>query len=434
MLSLGQMIFGRPIVGAWISAALACAATTWMLAGWLPPRWALLGGLLASVHPLMVEWNQNHWGGLVPMAAGALVLGGLRRVVRQPSALHATVLGVGLAILANSRPFEGLVLSLPVAAALAIWAFRQPVEARRSILVRVVLPICSVLSLTAAWLLYFNNRVTGDSFTMPYQVHERQYGGAPLFLFLPPKPIPEYRHKELKDIQVDFSLPHYVNQRTPRGLISGVYQRLKSSLINKYLVNENSLASLLLLLPVVVLLIGEKDGWLRFAMLTLVIFIAAVLTATYTGAHYAAPVAGLMLLLLMQAMRRLRVWRWRGYHIGRPLSQAAQVLSFMLFTFLACRMILAWDESGFQYRRAAILAELESSEQKDLVVVRYTPDHNYHEEWVYNEAEIDAAPVVWAREMDPKSNARLIEYFKDRNAWLLEPDRENPQLVPYPSG
>jgi hypothetical protein len=94
-------------------------------------------------------------------------------------------------------------------------------------------------------------------------------------------------------------------------------------------------------------------------------------------------------------------------------------------------MIYSWDEEGFQYRRAEIVADLASSGEQDLVIVRYAEDHNFHHEWVYNEADIDAAPVVWARELDRESDGRLIEYFKDRKIWLLEPDRDHPQPVPY---
>ena len=92
-----------------------------MLAGWLPGRWALAGGLLAVVHPVTIDWSQNYWGGLVAVLGGALVLGAFGRIVRRPRARHGIVLGVGLGILANSRPYEGLVLSLPFLVALGVW-------------------------------------------------------------------------------------------------------------------------------------------------------------------------------------------------------------------------------------------------------------------------------------------------------------------------
>jgi hypothetical protein len=65
------------------------------------------------------------------------------------------------------------------------------------------------------------------------------------------------------------------------------------------------------------------------------------------------------------------------------------------------------------------------------VIVRYAPDHVPHEDWVYNDADIDGALVVWAREMDAGRNAALLHYFHDRHAWLLEPDRDVLKLSDY---
>ena len=63
--------------------------------------------------------------------------------------------------------------------------------------------------------------------------------------------------------------------------------------------------------------------------------------------------------------------------------------------------------------------------------VRYDRFHDPGDEWVYNGADIDGSQVVWARELDPESNAKLMRYFSDRTVWLVEPDRRPPRLVPY---
>src|SRR5438105_7369582 len=94
-MALGQVLTGWPIVGVWLSSALACAAICWMLRAWIRPRWALLGSLLVSLHPLMVDWNHNYWGGSVALLGGTLVIGAMRRIVT-PLRLAATHRGARL--------------------------------------------------------------------------------------------------------------------------------------------------------------------------------------------------------------------------------------------------------------------------------------------------------------------------------------------------
>lgn len=68
-----------------------------------------------------------------------------------------------------------------------------------------------------------------------------------------------------------------------------------------------------------------------------------------------------------------------------------------------------------------------------LVFVRYSSDHVPDLEWVYNLADIDHSKVVWARDMGAQHNAELVQYFKDRQVWVVEPDVIPPKLSAYVS-
>jgi hypothetical protein len=66
-----------------------------------------------------------------------------------------------------------------------------------------------------------------------------------------------------------------------------------------------------------------------------------------------------------------------------------------------------------------------------LVLVRYSKDHNSGEEYVYNDADIDHAKTVWAREIPGMDLSPLFSYFRNRDVWVFEPDEDDESVSPY---
>jgi hypothetical protein len=143
--------------------------------------------------------------------------------------------------------------------------------------------------------------------------------------------------------------------------------------------------------------------------------------------------------LLVQSIRHLRAWRPFARPVGPALSRAILLLLVLQIAGdVSARRCdeLSWTCGG-DPSRTAISQRLAALPGKHLIIVRYEPDHNIHDEWVFNGAEIDSAKVLWARELDPRQNAALLAYFKDRTIWLVDPDADNQELLPYspaPSG
>ncbi|MGH9720222.1 MAG: hypothetical protein ACRD8O_08420 [Bryobacteraceae bacterium] len=66
---------------------------------------------------------------------------------------------------------------------------------------------------------------------------------------------------------------------------------------------------------------------------------------------------------------------------------------------------------------------LEAEPGRHLVFVRYAPAQDYHRDGVYNRADVAAAKVVWAREIEEDEHSRLLQCYPGRRRWLLDPAR-----------
>jgi hypothetical protein len=428
MLAAGQVLCGHPIVGVWIGTGLACAAICWMLLAWVPPSWAVLGGLLAALHPmLLLYWGQSYWGGTVAVIGGALVFGALRRIMRRPRLRDAVLMGVGLVVLANSRPYEGLLVSLPAAALLFTWMAGKNGPAMQISIKRIVLPILGVLTLTGGAMGFYNWRVTGDALRMPYEVYQATYAVAPVFLWQHPRPELVYRHKVMRDFYTGWELRSYLEKRSAPQL--WMFYRWSH---NRF---RSLPYPLVLIVPLIVMSWILRDRWSRFALLTCGVLSAGLIMESSFFMHYAAPMTALVFVLVLQALRQLRLWRWRRGQTGRLIVWTVLMICFTSFAAaFALQLRSVW--SAETPDRARILAQLKQTNGRHLVIVRYDPRHLVNEEWVYNEADIDGAKVVWAREMDSIQNRKLFDYFKDRQVWLVEvgQDHSSSALKSYPVG
>jgi hypothetical protein len=425
-LALGQVLTGYPLAGVWISFGCAGAALCWMLQGWLPPRWALGGALLAVVRLGFLGswagqqgyWSQSYWGGAVALLGGALVCGALRRLLDRPRTATAIVLAVGLAVLANSRPFEGMVLGVAVAAVLLAWGLRH----RRLLARRVLLPGLVVLGLAGGATGYYNFRLTGNALLMPYQLNGSTYAFVPLFLWQPLQPEPSYRHPMMADYHVRWAKDKYLELRTIPGYVEDVAKRFQALF--------SFFFGLALLLPLIALPWIVRDRWMRWAVIACGLLMAAHLLTTWFQPHYVAPVVGLWFVLVVQGLRHVRLWRGAGRPLGRLFVQAMPVVYLGLFV-VSLGIVAQVDEDAWYMQRARLLSRLERDGAQHLVVVRYAPTHSSIDEWVFNAANLDQAPVVWARDRGDAVNQSLLSAFPNHRPWLLEADAEPPRLTPY---
>jgi len=435
VLAAGKVFAGHSWFGVLLSVGLMCSAICWMLQGWLSPGWALLGGALAVMRlGLFSYWIDSYYGGAVAAIGGALVLGALPRIMRTAQVRHGVFMALGVSILANSRPYEGLWVCVPAAIALLWWTATQT-QLSRSTLARRALAPGALLLVVAAFMGYYNYRVFGNVFTLPYQVNRATYAVAPIFLWKTPLPEPIYRHRVMRDFYVKAELAEFKNTQTPSGFVRGAAKKI--GIVFFFFFGAAMLAPLIMLPRVL------RNRRVRFLVIAGAVFALGLSLDAWLFPHYLAPFTGALYVLLLQAMRYLRIWRPGGQPSGLFLTRAIPVICLAL---VAVRLFAEplhidvgrWPATSMWYgptpsgtERARMLARLESYPGRQLAIVRYAPDHAPFDEWVYNAADIDNSKVAWAREMDARDMGELLRYFKDRTVWLVEPDYDPPKLLQY---
>jgi hypothetical protein len=423
VLAVGQVLTGEPVVGLWLAVGLLAAAMVWMLRAWTRPEWAVLGGVLAALlFGIASHWSQTLWGGALAATGGALVFGALARVRVLGRPRDAVALGLGLAVLANTRPFEGALVALASGVALALWLVRGRAEIG-SLARRVLFPLATVLALTAAWMGYYNQRVTGDMLVMPYTVHEQQYAVAPTFVFQSPRPAPEYANDELESFWTGDNHDTWERQREPAVFLDEARKKLR--------VFWRFHLGLVLTLPFVCLPAVLRRRGPRFALGTLALVVFGWLWTVYPNPHYVAPVTPLAVLLLVLCLRRLDAWRPAERPVGRAVA-----LGLVLVTAAQTAAQVATrgqDADAWHLRRAAIVERLVADGRRHVVFVDHAPDHPPHADWVANGADLGGAGVLWARDRGPAANRALLDALDGVASWRLRigfPDSDE-ELAPY---
>jgi len=423
VLAMGSFVFGHPIAGVWLAMALFSAAVTWMFYFWTAPRWAVLGGLLTAIHfGFGSYWSRSYWGGALPALGGALVLGALARILKRHFVIRNTVLFcAGLILLANTRPYEGLAAAAFPGLWLLIFLAGQP-DLRR----KVLLPAVVVLTAAGFGMGSYNKAVTGDAFKLPYMAYEESYSTAPAFVWQSPKPDVPIDVPEMENFNEHYSLRWYQLRRNAfrawkdfRAFFRIYYGRAFSFYLKPFLWIPAALG--LLCLPWNRRLLFPVGG----VLIPVVLAVAQI--ATFIQYHYFAPAASVLMLLCCEGLRRFSC-----LSSGPPEKRRRRYLvpGFLLLSLAVGAAGLYTPASSYAMpSRQAVIRKIQETAGKHLVLVRYAPDHYVHHEWVYNGAEIDAAPVVWARDLGMEKNREIMEYYRGRHVWILEADPRPPEAV-----
>ncbi len=415
VLALGRAIFGLPWAGVLLSSAALCALCYWMLRGWTTPGWALLGGVLAVLEfgPLN-QWMNSYWGGSLGATAGCLVFGALPRL-RESSTLRTSnrvrdgaLLGLGIGIHWLTRPYETIFLAVAV---LLFFVRFQPLRPLAKPALAATLVLIPAIGLT----LLQNKQVTGSWTTLPYTLSRFQYG-VPASFTWQSNAVPHLELTREQQLQYKMQTSFRESGRASGPETPQSYFRRLEYRVRFY--RFFFLPPLYVALPFFFARVREwRFTWVA---LTLLLFALGVNFYPFFEVHYLAALTPLFVLVSVTGLQQLNKWHDAGH-----------IVIFLCLAYFVFWYARSFTDHREPERRVAIDRQLMQAPGKQLVFVRYWPQHIFQEEWVYNQADIDHATIVWARDLGPVEDQKLLHHYPDRTAWLLEPDAMPPKLSPY---
>jgi hypothetical protein len=422
-LAAGQVIFGDPWFGAWFSCGLMMAALVWSISAWLPSRWAFLGGAFALPVAIESYWMNSYWGGAVAAIGGALLLGGAGRLIRNrdtkawPQIRNGLAMASGIAILANSRPYEGLVLAIPIAVAFLL---SRPRWIAITAIVALLIPV-------GASTAYYNYRVTGNALLMPFVEYARQYVYIPLFAIQPMNPSKVCHTPVMYDLHQNWERKQWETARSLRFFPTRLDDFRK--------VCGTLLGSIVLAVPILAFLPALfRDRRIRLPLICVMVALAGGLIEVCYYTHYAAPATAAVFVLLVQVFRHLRVRNAAGRFLSRAVPLVVLATVAVSQAIILVREEPPENSQPRNARREQVAAMLDDRPGQHVILVRYTGSQSPHEEWVYNSADIDSQDVIWAHDLGTADNAAILAYYRDRHFWRFQPDLNSARLEPYTPG
>lgn len=397
VLALGQVLTGYPIVGVWCITALCVALTFWALLPMVSARTAFLVALLLLLCPQMRTWGQSYWGGSLAVCGGALVLGaGLRFRV-------GGALGLGVALLLLSRPFEGAIFCL------ILLIYLRPQSSVLTLTRQDTLACLVPLVGTVAFLLIYNHAVTGSFRELPYLHYQREYDSAPTFAFQAEFPPKLYHSRFVADFWAYIAQGyHFARVHAPGTSVSKWVDFLQLIIGNPVLL--------------LTLLYGLMQGLVKRECAILLGYFVVIVVDTFAWSHYAAPVLPFACLVVGLVLEKRA---WSG---GAPLLLIGAALLGYGGNVVAYGRWYRESRPLPILQKAALQKSLEREAQPVVVFLRYVP--NQHGDlWLYNASVPQKAPVLWLSSLGEERDRATLAAYPGRKAFLL--DIETQKRIPY---
>jgi hypothetical protein len=189
-------------------------------------------------------------------------------------------------------------------------------------------------------------------------------------------------------------------------------------------------------LPIALLAFLLKDKWILLGGGIMACAMIASALYPFFYPHYLAAYSCVILFLILRGMMALSRFSFRNLPAGLA------VVSFLLFggSMMGLRDVSPKEILGLSHNtrqpnlRVQVSEKLRSLGGRHVVFIKYGADHRFHDEWVYNAADVDAAPIVWCRASGPTEALDVICYYRGRQFWTASVGKSRVRLSRYIPG
>ncbi len=344
----------------------------------------------------------------MPVIGACLLFGSVLHPGAAWSRKRAICFGLGLAVLAISRPLEGLLIALPLAG----WKGCEWLAALRRDQVGPPMEFAGIaalpLLLAAGFILAHNHAVTGSATTFPYLLYQRLYSTTPYFVN---QPLREQTGRVDMGPVLDRFKREYGNrvhrERAALSLPDRMWQRLRIAMAGCFFLPHFGVLCLAAFL-------GRRHPWVWWCGGLILGFVILTSFTVSAQARYAGVVLPAAFLLAGYGLAALgTIFR------GRLRRVVSVTVVAVLLVLCVANVRELWEAQphSLAVDRRAVVDRIGSG--KHLVFVAYGPEQSLLHEWVYNEPVLDGAPIVWVHDLGKETNLGVMQKHPGRKVWRL---------------
>jgi hypothetical protein len=359
-------------------------------------------------------------------------------------------MGLGVVILANSRPYEGLLASVAVGGLLTFRMVIGRGPTWNTLIWQWAVPFSVVLAVGVCWMGVYNRAVTGKWLLSPYVLHQEQYFDQGVFRFSTLRP-PERRPvPHVADFYAHYKEPVQRGRDLVAGTLDAFCRNLAMTvdwMFGMTLETRGAPFARPWFL-VFIATIALFDRWVRFSVGTICLVVLGASLVWWCFPHYVAPIYPLGIAVLAVTLRRADVGSRRlqpsrrappviaavlaALYLGLPIAQHAIIGRFVLPKEERQSAVDVIDAPlRIAATRSSIKQQLERTPGKHLVFVHYGPGYDIQNAWVYHGADLADSRIIFAHDIEAAKNALLIADYPGRSVWRLNVGWDENRLDAY---